>query len=60
MLTLKEIQRRMEDRNVKKVAERIGITSTYLYSILKGERPRVSNEMMLRISGYLEGQRGGG
>ena len=50
----------MEDRNVKKVAERIGITSTYLYSILKGERPRVSNEMMLRISGYLEGQRGGG
>lgn len=54
MLTLKEIQDRMEDRNVRKVADKIGITPTYLYSVLRGERHRISNGMMIRISEYLE------
>ena len=54
MLTLEQIQKRLQDRNLSYIARKIGVTSAYLSYIRSGKRANPTLEMMQKISAYLE------
>ena len=54
MLTLEEIRIKMQDRNVTKVAERIGVTRVHLSTILNNTKSNPSYRIVKSLSDYLE------
>lgn len=54
MLTLKEIRHQLSDRNIAKVAERIGMKRQQLWLIANGQNQNPTLKTLQRISDYLE------
>lgn len=53
MLSIEQIQEKLKDRNLIKVAEKIGIHFNTLYAIAKGKaNPKYST--LVKINDYLE------
>lgn len=52
MLTIEQIRKRLADRNLAAVAEKIGIHHQSLYRIMKGAEP--SYRVAKALSDYLE------
>jgi len=52
MLTIEQIRKRMQDRNIKAVAEAIGVHQQSLYRIMAGSEP--SYRVLKLLSDYLE------
>ena len=55
LLSLPEIQRRLEDRNLSEVARRVGMTRQQVWSIASGLNTNPSYETIKRLSDYLTG-----
>lgn len=55
LLSLPEIQRRLEDRNLSEVARRVGMTRQQVWAIASGINTNPSYETIKRISDYLTG-----
>jgi len=53
MLSIDEIKRKLEDRNLSAVARKVGITRAYLGMIMKGQR-KPSYDVLEKLSKYLE------
>lgn len=53
MLTIEEIRSRLEDRNIKAVAERAGVHFNVIYRLMSGQS-NPSYETLKRLSAYLE------
>ena len=55
MLDIKEIQRRLADRNLAAVAREVGCTRTYLHYVAKGKQePSENGRIRKALSDYLE------
>lgn len=52
MLTLEEIVKKLEDRNLSEVGRRAGVTSSYLSAILRGDRVNPTYTMLKKLSDY--------
>ena len=55
MLSIEEIQELLKDRNLSKVAESVGVTSSYLSAIRKGSKINPSYDVIKKLSDYLKG-----
>lgn len=55
MLSLTDINKRLQDRNLAEVARRIGCTRAYL-SFIRSGRYIPSDEFRAKLSDYLEGK----
>lgn len=55
MLSINEITKRLEDRNLAEVARRIGCTRAYL-SFIRSGRYIPSDSFRAKLSDYLEGK----
>lgn len=56
MLTLEQIIKKLEDRNLSEVARRVGLTGAYLSAIQRGVKVNPSYETVKKLSDYLEGK----
>lgn len=54
MLTLENIRKALQDRNLQKVAEATGYTRSYLAAIRRGSAENPSYQVVKRLSDYLE------
>ncbi len=54
MLTLKEVQARLKDRNLSEIGRRIGVSPQYMAQLANGTAKNPSHAGMLKISTYLE------
>lgn len=54
MLSIEEIKKRLEDKNLSEVARRLGITPAYLSAIARGAKKNPSYQVMKKLSDYLE------
>lgn len=54
MQTIQEILKRLEDRNLRAVAERSGVNYMTLYRIAKGDTKDPSYSIVKRLHDYLE------
>ncbi len=57
LLTLDEIKRRLEDRNLSEVARRVGMNRQQVWLIAAGHNTNPSYETIKRLSDYLTGGR---
>jgi predicted transcriptional regulator len=53
MLTLEQIKQKLEDANLKRVAEKAGVHYNSLYGLMRGRNP--SYDTVKKLSDYLEG-----
>lgn len=54
MLTIEEVSRRLEDRNLKKVSLSTGISYPTVWKIANGQAGNVGYETVRKLSEYLE------
>ena len=54
MLTLEEIRKRLNDRNISVVAKSIGMTRQFVSAVKSGRAPNPSYETVKKLSDYLE------
>lgn len=54
MMTVEEIQAALEDRNLSKVADKVGYTRAYLALIRSGKVKNPSHKFVVALSSYLE------
>lgn len=57
MLTIEEIKKRLQDRNLKEVSRRTGIGYAYLHALATGRRENPTYQVMVKISDYLEAEK---
>lgn len=55
MLTIEEIQEKLKDRNLTKVAESCDLTRPFISAIRSGKVKNPSYETVKKLSDYLEG-----
>lgn len=55
MLTLKEIQEKLADRNLNAVARSTGLAYDTVWRVAKGRAIKPSYDVIKKISDYLEG-----
>lgn len=55
MLTIEEIKQRLSDRNIKAVAEAIGVSRQTISNIKNGKNTTPAYQTVKAISDYLEG-----
>lgn len=57
MLTLDEVRKKLQDRNLAEVARRTAIGYVNLHRIKTGKNENPSYQTMLTLSNYLEGKK---
>jgi transcriptional regulator with XRE-family HTH domain len=55
LLTLDEIKRRLEDRNLSEIARRVGMRRQQIWLVAAGHNTNPSYETIKRLSDYLTG-----
>lgn len=55
MLTVEQIKQKLEDANLRKVAEKAGLTPGTMYKFMSNSN-RPSYDTVLKLSNYLEGK----
>jgi transcriptional regulator with XRE-family HTH domain len=54
MLTIKEIQEKLKDRNLAAVARNIGYTRAGVHKLASGKSKKPTYELIKKLSDYLE------
>lgn len=57
MLLLSEVREQLGDKNLKEVARRTGLAYDTVWRVFRGDTKRVSYDVVVRLSDYLEGKR---
>lgn len=53
MLNIDQIRKKMEDRNISKVARKIGVSKQFISQVLSGKDP-ASQNILDKLNKYLE------
>lgn len=56
MLTINEIRKRLEDRNLAAVARKVGVTRVWIHAIYTGKVDSCSPDLQARLSQYFKGE----
>ena len=57
MLLLDEVRELLGDKNLKEVARRTGLAYDTVWRVYRGDTKRVSYDVVVRLSDYLEGKK---
>lgn len=57
MLLLNEVRDQLGDKNLKEVARRTGLAYDTVWRVYRGDTKRVSYDVVVRLSDYLEGKK---